>query len=134
MKKMSVEVETNSGPAYGRTIADWFNVTSKNKNINVATNGNSDEFFRPLMESLQEYSGLGSSETITFVFKLIYFNSSSARVLMKLFELLDEMAEERNVEIEWHYHEEDDTMEEFGEDFSDDIENVNFKLISYSDD
>ena len=47
------------------------------------------------MESLQEYSGLGSSETITFVFKLIYFNSSSARVFMKLFELLDEMAEEK---------------------------------------
>ena len=59
---------------------------------------NSDEFFRPIMESLQEYSGLGSSETITFVFRLIYFNSSSARVLMNLFELLDEMAEERNVE------------------------------------
>ena len=50
---------------------------------------NSDEFFRPIMESLQEYSGLGSSETITFVFKLIYFNSSSARVFMKLLELLD---------------------------------------------
>ena len=30
--------------------------------------------------------------------------------------------------------EEDDTMEEFGEDFSDDIENANFKLMSYSDD
>jgi len=25
-------------------------------------------------------------------------------------------------------------MEEFGEDFSDDIENANFKLMSYSDD
>ena len=83
---------------------------------------NSDEFFRPIMESLQEYSGLGSSETITFVFKLIYFNSSSARVFMKLFELLDEMAEERSVEIEWHYHEEDDTMEEFGEEFAEDMD------------
>ena len=94
---------------------------------------NSDEFFRPIMESLQEYSGLGSSETITFVFKLIYFNSSSARVLMKLFELLDEMAEERNVEIEWHYHEEDDTMEEFGEEFAEDMENASFQLKSHND-
>ena len=50
---------------------------------------NSDEFFRPIMESLQEYVGNGSSELVTFVFKLIYFNSSSARVLMKLFEFLD---------------------------------------------
>ena len=28
---------------------------------------NSDEFFRPIMESLQEYSGLGSSETAASV-------------------------------------------------------------------
>ena len=94
---------------------------------------NSDEFFRPIMESLQEYSGLGSSETITFVFKLIYFNSSSARVLMKLFELLDEAAENRSVEVEWHYHEEDDTMEEFGEEFAEDMENTSFQLKSYND-
>ena len=47
---------------------------------------------------------------------------------MKLFELLDEMAEERSVEIEWHYHEEDDTMEEFGEEFAEDMENASFQL------
>ena len=41
---------------------------------------------------------------------------------MKLFELLDEIAEERKVEIEWHYHEEDDTMEEFGDEFAEDME------------
>ena len=53
---MSVEVETNNGPAYGRTIADWFNVTNKNKNINVATNGNSDEFFRLINNRLKLFS------------------------------------------------------------------------------
>ena len=55
------------------------------------------------------------------------------RVFMKLFELLDEMAEERNVEIEWHYHEEDDTMEEFGEEFAEDMENASFQLKSHND-
>ena len=85
---------------------------------------NSYEFFRPVMDALQEYIASGASDKISFLFKLIYFNSSSARVLMKLFELLDEMAEKRNVEIEWHYHEEDDTMEEFGEEFAEDMENA----------
>ena len=56
MKKMSVEVETNSGPAYGRTVADWFNVTSKTKNINVATNGNTDEFFKLINKRLKLFS------------------------------------------------------------------------------
>ena len=53
---MSVEVETNSGPAYGRTVADWFNVTNKTKNINVATNGNADEFFKLINKRLKLFS------------------------------------------------------------------------------
>jgi len=55
IKKMSVEIETNNGPAYGRTIADWFNVTNKNKNIHVATNGNSDKFFDLIVKSFQRF-------------------------------------------------------------------------------
>ena len=94
---------------------------------------NSDEFFRPVMDALQAYIASGASDKISFLFKLIYFNSSSARVLMKLFELLDEAAESRSVEIEWYYHEEDDTMEEFGEEFAEDMENASFQLKSYND-
>ena len=94
---------------------------------------NSDEFFRPVMDALQAYIASGASDKISFLFKLIYFNSSSARVLMKLFELLDEAAENRSVEVEWHYHEEDDTMEEFGEEFAEDMENASFQLKSYND-
>ena len=94
---------------------------------------NSDEFFMPVMDALQAYIASGASDKISFLFKLIYFNSSSARVLMKLFELLDEAAESRSVEIEWHYHEEDDTMEEFGEEFAEDMENASFQLKSYND-
>ena len=94
---------------------------------------NSDEFFRPVMDALQAYIASGASDKISFLFKLIYFNSSSARVLMKLFELLNEAAESRSVDIEWHYHEEDDTMEEFGEEFAEDMENASFQLKSYND-
>ena len=58
----------------------------------------SDEFYRPILESIQQYSQNDSNEPATFVFKLTYFNSSSARVLMKLFELIDEMGEtERSI-------------------------------------
>ena len=56
MKKMSVEIETNNGPAFGRTIADWFNVTDKNKNVNVAISGKSDQFFDLIAERLSRFS------------------------------------------------------------------------------
>ena len=127
MEKLQIEA-TERTPGI---IFDYQNHTFEI--IGEAYPENSDEFFRPIMDSLQEYVGIGSSELVTFVFKLIYFNSSSARVLMKLFELLDEMAETRKVEIEWHYHEEDDTMEEFGEEFAEDMENASFQLKSHND-
>ena len=47
-RKMSVKIETNEGPAYGRTIADWFNTTDEVKNVYVITEGNSNKFFKLL--------------------------------------------------------------------------------------
>ena len=60
----------------------------------------SDEFYRPILEVIQQYSQSATDIPATFVFKLSYFNSSSARVLMKLFELIDEMGREKEVNIE----------------------------------
>ena len=94
---------------------------------------NSDEFFRPLFEKLNKLSKIHNNESLKFIFKLVYFNSSSARALMKLFELLDSIAESTDVLIEWYYHEDDDMMEEFGNDFNEDIINANFLLKSYKD-
>ena len=48
-----------------------------------------------------------------FPFELIYFNSSTAKVLMGLFEILDEAVGNGNVAlITWSHEEEDDNMEE----------------------
>jgi len=96
---------------------------------------NNDEFYRPIFESLQDYLNEENDATINFKFKMVYFNSSSARMLMKLFELLDDSASKgRQVNIEWYYQEDDDTMQEFGEDYSEDIEHASFKMMVRSGD
>ena len=96
---------------------------------------NNDEFYRPIFESLQAYLNEEDDAILNFKFKLVYFNSSSARMLMKLFELLDESAGKgRKVFIEWYYQEDDDTMHEFGEDYSEDIEHASFTMKVYSGD
>ena len=96
---------------------------------------NNDEFYRPIFESLQTYLSEEDGTILDFKFKLIYFNSSSARMLMKLFELLDEAAGKgRQVNIEWYYQEDDDTMQEFGEDYSEDIEHASFSMKVHSGD
>ena len=96
---------------------------------------NNDEFYRPIFESLQDYLNEENDATINFKFKMVYFNSSSARMLMKLFELLDDSASKgRQVNIEWYYQEDDDTMQEFGEDYSEDIEHASFAMKVLSGD
>jgi len=90
---------------------------------------NNDVFYRPIFDSLQSYLNEQEDAVLNFKFKMVYFNSSSARMLMKLFELLDEAAlKGRQVNIEWYYQEDDDTMQEFGEDYSEDIEHASFTM------
>jgi len=86
-------------------------------------------FFGPPIGQLEEYLSSQDGTDVTFNFELIYFNSSSAKVLMELFEMLDEAAENgNNVTINWAYDEEDDNMEELGEEFGEDLEHATFNL------
>jgi hypothetical protein len=86
-------------------------------------------FFGPVIGKLEEHLQSISGEKIQFNFELIYFNSSTAKVLMGLFEILDEAAAEGNdVLITWAHEEDDDNMEEMGEEFGEDLENAKFEL------
>ena len=88
-------------------------------------------FYGPIIEKLEEHlSGLKGA-SVRFSFELIYFNSSTAKVLMGLFETLDETAGNGNdVTITWIHEEDDDNMEEMGEEFGEDLEHAAFKLKS----
>ncbi len=88
-----------------------------------------NEFFGPIIEKLENHLENLSDASVTFIFEFIYFNSSTAKILMSLFELLDETAENDNkVVVEWHFDEEDDNMEELGEEFGEDLETAEFVL------
>lgn len=85
--------------------------------------------FGPVVAALREHLADGSAAPLRLDVELIYFNSSSAKVLMNLFQMLEEAARHgRPVTVHWHYEAEDETMREFGEDFSEDLEHVVFTL------
>jgi len=87
------------------------------------------EFFGPIMEKLDGHLRGQSGENISFVFELIYFNSSTAKVLMGLFDMLEEVADEGNeVAVTWCYEEDDDNMQELGEEFGEDLVQATFIL------
>ncbi|HBO15936.1 MAG TPA: Fe-S oxidoreductase [Porticoccaceae bacterium] len=87
------------------------------------------EFSAPVMSSLEE--GLTNAEHYKVEIELYYFNSSSAKFFYDFFEFLDEQAAGGcKVDVVWRYREDDDTMEEAGEEFEEDLENISFSLES----
>jgi hypothetical protein len=86
-------------------------------------------FYGPVLEALERYlQNLGDGRC-RVDFELLYFNSSSAKAIMTLLERLDDAAARgASISIHWHYDEEDDTMEELGSEFSEDLEHAAFYL------
>ena len=85
--------------------------------------------FGPLFDWLHDFLGDSKGPAINFVIELAYFNSSSAKALMNIFLMLEKAAEGgRSITVVWRYAEGDETMQEFGEDFAEDMEHVAFRL------
>ena len=86
-------------------------------------------FFEPIQESLETHLSDQDGAQIQFNCELIYFNSATASVIVNLFETLDEAAKAGNhVVITWAYEEGDDSMEELGEEFAEDLEHATLKM------
>jgi SiaC family regulatory phosphoprotein len=88
-------------------------------------------FFGPILGALSEYCESTHHPEITFDIALSYFNTSSAKVLMNLIQILEGRARSGTaVHVNWFYQQEDEMLQEFGEDFSRDLEHVQFQLIA----
>jgi hypothetical protein len=90
-------------------------------------------FFGPLLQAIQDFIATGPDKELVFDLTLAYFNSSTAKALMNLFEMLERAAERgTRVLVNWHFAPDDDAMREFGEDFSLDFEACTFNLCADS--
>lgn len=93
------------------------------------------EFYMPIFTWLDAYLGCLDHNTVTLDVKIAYFNSSSSKVLMDMFDKLEMAAAAGNtVIINWYYHEADDMLLEYGEEFKEDIQSATFNLISFKHD
>ena len=89
---------------------------------------NISEWSEPVLASLAEQ--VEGSADFNVDIELYYFNSSSAKFLFDFFEFLDDQADAGvNVTINWRYRDEDDTMQEAGEDFEEDVEKCEYNLV-----
>lgn len=86
-------------------------------------------FYRPILQALNAYLDSLGTGACRFDFEFVYFNSSTAKIVMTILDRLDETARGgAAIDIHWFYDDEDDTMLELGEEFGEDIEHARFQL------
>ena len=94
---------------------------------------NISEWSEPVLKTLEESLSQDQS-AFTVDIELYYFNSSSAKFLFDFFEFLEESAEGgKAVTINWRYRAEDDTMQEAGEDFEEDLTACTYNMVQVED-
>ncbi|MFP4452722.1 MAG: DUF1987 domain-containing protein [Desulfobacterales bacterium] len=83
-----------------------------------------------MLQWLETYLNQLEDETVEVDVELIYFNSSSSKVFMNFFDMLEDAARRGvSVVVNWKYHKDNDTALECGEEFQEDMENVSFNLV-----
>ena len=89
---------------------------------------NSIEFYKPMIDWLEEYAKDPQSKTIVNI-QLEYFNTSSSKCILDVFKKLEVLAKDgKDVEVNWYYEEDDEDMLEAGEDYQS-IIRIPFKMI-----
>ena len=79
---------------------------------------NPGKFYEPLLRWIENYAEDPAVKT-TFRIEMDYFNSSSAKHMMKIFKILEEIDKmpKKDVVVEWCHDDHDHSMQESGEDF-----------------
>lgn len=90
---------------------------------------NPAEFYQPLFDWIAEYAESPQPKT-SVIISVDYFTTSSSKCLLHAFKLLENIHIQGNdIDITWHYLEEDSDMKEAGEDYES-ILKVPFRLVS----
>ena len=86
-------------------------------------------FYAQIHDALEAYFANDTAALKTEI-KLTYFNSSSARALMELLDLLDETAATgRDMPVLWYCDPDDDITREFAQDISSDTSHIKVEIL-----
>lgn len=94
---------------------------------------NCARFYDPMFQWLREYLAQTDTTPLHLDMEIVYFNSSSSKTFMDLFDMLDAAAEQgRPVTVSWRFHPDNETAFECGEEFQEDVRHMVFKLVEKS--
>lgn len=80
-------------------------------------------WLRQFEHSIEHLDAKYKLSVVRFVFKMVYFNSASAKLLLQIIEVLKRIDQKGiDIRIQWYYDEGDEQMLEDGQDLSDAID------------
>ena len=95
---------------------------------------NASNFYTPVFAWIDLFLRQVSGTPVTVNITLHYFNSSSAKALMDLFDRLEKaQADGTPITVNWRYHEENDSAMECGEEYKEETEHITFNMVGFSD-
>ncbi len=87
-------------------------------------------FYQPVIEWLEDYKYTANDFT-EFVFKYIYFNTATSKLIQDILIKLEEIQESgKKVQVIWYYEEDDEDILDLGEEFSENVD-VPFEIIPF---
>lgn len=103
---------------------DIFEISGRSLPEDVVT------FYQPVIDWLDEYKNLPNEKT-EFVFKYIYFNTATSKLVQDILFKLEQIYESGNeVVVIWYYEQDDEDMQDLGEEFREYVE-LPFELIPF---
>lgn len=88
------------------------------------------KFYSPVFTWLTTFLESDSEQTAVIDLEISYFNSSSSKALMNIFDILEEAAERgRDIIVNWRYDKENEAAMECGEEFMEDLESIKFNMV-----
>ena len=104
--------------------SDVFEISGRSLPEDVVT------FYQPVIEWLEEYKS-NPIEYTEFVFRYIYFNTATSKLIQDVLIKLEELFEAgNNVQVIWFYEEDDEDMLDSGEEFMENTD-VPFEIVGY---
>lgn len=91
---------------------------------------NANLLYSPVLEWIEEYSKIPAKKTV-FSLKMKYYNTASSKMFFSIIKSLNLLFKAgSDIEIEWHFQDDDEDMLDAGEYFRD-LVDIPFKFISY---
>ncbi|MDO9187788.1 MAG: DUF1987 domain-containing protein [Bacteroidota bacterium] len=133
MDSLIIEATEDSPKITFDTVSNRFMISGESRPENAG------KFYTPVINWIVKYEEVlysrkqdtNDDSVLVFIFKLDYFNSTSAKYIMDVLLIIKKFVDQGyNINIEWHYDKRDDDMLDAGNEFSDTVD-LKFDFIEY---